>query len=73
MLGEYDDLCLMNENSTISRLMIMPASLSKGLEFDVVIVPNASKQNYQSFMDKNLLYVTCTRALHKLYLSEYKN
>lgn len=73
MLGEYDELSLMNENSTISKLMIMPASLSKGLEFDVVIIPNASSDNYKSFMDKNLLYVSCTRALHKLYLSEYKN
>ena len=58
LLGEYEDLVLMSENSTISKLMIMPASLSKGLEFDVVILPNASQQNYKSFMDKNLLYVT---------------
>lgn len=69
MLSEFDDLVLADENSTISKLMIMPASLCKGLEFDVVILPSCTKQNYHNFMDKNLLYVSCTRALHKLYLS----
>ena len=72
-LGEFEDLCLVDENSKISKLMIMPASLAKGLEFDVVIIPQASKQNYSGFLGKNLLYVSCTRALHRLYLTETKN
>ncbi len=68
-LGEIEDLCLLDENSNMSKIMILPASLSKGLEFDMVILPNVSAKNYNNFLDKNLLYVSCTRALHKLYLS----
>lgn len=69
MLSNIDDLVLMDENSKLSRVMIMPASLSKGLEFDMVIIPNVSTENYHNFMDKNLLYVSSTRALHELCLT----
>ncbi len=68
-LSELDDLKLLNENSEISKIMIMPASVCKGLEFDMVIVPNVTKTNYKNFLDKNLLYVSCTRALHKLCIT----
>ena len=69
LLDELDDLVLMQENSTLSKLMIMPACLAKGLEFDMVIVPNVCEKMYNNFLDKNLLYVSCTRALHELYLT----
>lgn len=68
-LGELEDLSLVDEDSNMSKIMILPASLSKGLEFDMVILPNVSQQNYNNFLDKNLLYVSCTRALHKLFLT----
>ena len=45
--------------------MIIPSYLSKGLEFDAVIVSNASSDNY-SEEERNLMYVVLTRALHKL-------
>lgn len=72
-LGELDELKLMEEGSMLGRLMIMPASICKGLEFDMVILPNVSQENYNSYLDKNLLYVSSTRALHKLYLTTQKN
>ena len=68
-LGEIDDLSLMNENMPLSHIMIMPVSMCKGLEFDMVIVPNATKKNYNSFLDKNFLYTACTRALHELIIT----
>ena len=42
--------------------------LSKGLEFDAVIINNASEQIYSSDnqLDMKLLYVALTRALHEL-------
>ena len=42
--------------------------LSKGLEFDAVIINNASEQIYSSdsSLDMKLLYVAITRALHEL-------
>ena len=42
--------------------------LSKGLEFDAVIINNASEEIYSSNndLDMKLLYVAITRALHEL-------
>ena len=42
--------------------------LAKGLEFDAVIINNASSDNYKkdSTLDMKLLYVAITRALHEL-------
>lgn len=50
-------------------IIICTAHMAKGLEFDQVIVPNASAENYSTPMDKSLLYVACTRAMHKLTLT----
>lgn len=45
------------------------AHMAKGLEFDQVIVPFADAENYRSEMDRSLLYIACTRAMHKLSLT----
>lgn len=42
--------------------------MAKGLEFDRVIVADVSTENYRTEMDRNLLYVACTRAMHRLDL-----
>lgn len=42
--------------------------LSKGLEFDAVIILNKDDYNKDSILDMKLLYVSMTRALHKLYI-----
>ena len=34
--------------------------MSKGLEFDAVLICDADSQNYHDEDDKNLLYVACT-------------
>lgn len=47
---------------------IIPVYMSKGLEFDAVLICDADQNNYQSEEDKNLLYIACTRALHRLGL-----
>ncbi|MDB4896518.1 MAG: helicase UvrD, partial [Firmicutes bacterium] len=50
-------------------LSVIPSYLTKGLEFDGVIVADASADNYGvSPRDARLLYVVCTRALHDLTL-----
>ncbi|MBU3146069.1 RNA polymerase recycling motor HelD [Clostridium sp. CF012] len=50
-------------------VVIIPSYLVKGLEFDIVIVANASKENYtERDLDVKLLYVAMTRPLHKLYI-----
>jgi DNA helicase-2/ATP-dependent DNA helicase PcrA len=50
------------------EVIIIPAYLAKGLEFDAVIVYNVSKENYTREIDRRLLYIACTRALHSLTL-----
>ena len=49
-------------------IIVVPAYMAKGLEFDVVLVYGASADNYSSEFDRRLLYVACTRALHRLAL-----
>ncbi len=50
-------------------LSILPVYLSKGLEFDAVIVADADLDHYGSKVwDAKLMYVGCTRALHELWI-----
>lgn len=46
--------------------LIIPSYMAKGLEFDVVIILNTGAKNYGREFDKRLLYIACTRALHRL-------
>ncbi|HEY8513794.1 MAG TPA: ATP-binding domain-containing protein, partial [Cyclobacteriaceae bacterium] len=47
-------------------VVITTVPLAKGLEFDEVIVPFASADNYGTEGDRRLLYIACTRAMHRL-------
>lgn len=49
-----------------SNINVLPSYLSKGLEFDCVILIDTFNKN--DIMDLKLLYVSMTRALHKLYI-----
>lgn len=52
-----------------SGIVITTAHLAKGLEFDQVIVPYANDKNYKTEPDRQMLYVACTRAMHRLNLT----
>jgi DNA helicase-2/ATP-dependent DNA helicase PcrA len=56
-----------------SGIVITTAHLAKGLEFDQVIVPHCTDKNYRSDADRQMLYVACTRAMHKLDLTHIGN
>ena len=59
-----------NNDQYNGGLCIMPSYLSKGLEFDAVIIYNANAQNYSSTnIDMKLLYVAITRAMHDLVIN----
>ncbi|MCR5888822.1 AAA family ATPase [Hymenobacter sp. J193] len=62
---------LLTEESTVFKegVIVTTAHLAKGLEFDEVIVPFASARNYKTAVDKSMLYVACTRAMHQLTLT----
>lgn len=54
-------------------VMILPAYLAKGLEFDAVILYDAGEAVYAEAKERKLFYTACTRALHHLdvfYLGE---
>lgn len=70
-LQEIEGVHLLDFSSTEFEdgIIITSAHMSKGLEFDQVLIPNVSDEEYQSEMDRKMLYVACTRAMHKLTLS----
>ncbi|MCL1863000.1 MAG: UvrD-helicase domain-containing protein [Defluviitaleaceae bacterium] len=47
-------------------VMVMAAAFAKGLEFDVVICP--AYKPPQTTAEKKLMYLICTRSLHRLFL-----
>ncbi len=49
-------------------VVVIPSYLAKGLEFDAVLVVNANDDNYGQDEDCHILYIVCTRALHRLCL-----
>ncbi|MGN7477006.1 RNA polymerase recycling motor HelD [Solibacillus silvestris] len=64
------DAQLLDENSAIDqqKLLIVPSHLAKGLEFDAVILAAFDAPYYDNPLDRKLLYVALTRAMHELYL-----
>ena len=55
------------DSSYNSGISIVPSYLAKGLEFDCVIIADASDEKYiDNSLDIKLLYVTITRAMSKL-------
>ncbi len=56
------------EESFEKGVLIMPIYMAKGLEYDAVIVYEVNEENYHEKEDKQLLYIACTRALHRLSL-----
>mgnify|MGYP000938516732 FL=1 len=60
---------IMNDDELFSTgVVIIPSYLAKGLEFDAVLIYDASKKSYYLENEKKLFYTACTRALHRLYL-----
>ena len=54
------------DDDYVNDILVIPVYLAKGLEFDVVIIYNASDLRYKDEEDRLLLYTACTRALHVL-------
>jgi len=49
-------------------VLVIPAYLAKGMEFDAVLIYNASAQQYGRDNERKLFYTACTRAMHELHL-----
>lgn len=65
------DLLLLTPDSSVleAGVLITSAHLAKGLEFDQVIVPHVTEDLYNTDVDRSMLYIACTRAMHSLTLT----
>ncbi|WP_288530056.1 RNA polymerase recycling motor HelD [uncultured Secundilactobacillus sp.] len=58
---------IQSENQRLAAgVIIVPSYLAKGLEFDAVVVWDASATNYHDEGERQLLYTICSRAMHQL-------
>lgn len=63
------DLIKDTEKTIKSDYIIIPSYMTKGLEFDCSVIYNCSASSYSdNEMDKKILYVILTRALHMEYV-----
>lgn len=57
------------ETTSFERdISILPSYLAKGIEFDAVIIYDASYERYSRENERKLFYTACTRAMHELQL-----
>lgn len=64
------DIALQTEEDTSFHkgIVVTTFYLAKGLEFDSVHVPGVTAEAYRTGLDRQALYIACTRALHRLSL-----
>lgn len=68
--GIASEIIYKDQKNYNGGVCILTSYLSKGLEFDVVIIADCDEEryNHEDILDMKLLYVSMTRALHKLEL-----
>lgn len=68
---DADDVYFLSSQSSafVQGIIFTSAHMAKGLEFDDVIVPQVDSANYRSEIDRSMLYVAVTRAMHRLTLT----
>ncbi len=69
-LSNIDDIKLLKSGSLEYEqgVVVIPSYLSKGIEFEAVIIYDASEQVYGDDSLRRLFYTACTRAMHHLQL-----
>ncbi|MGG0240513.1 RNA polymerase recycling motor HelD [Bacillus rhizoplanae] len=70
ILQQYIQIHLIEKETASfdSGILIVPSYLAKGVEFDAVIIYNASYKQYRKESERKLFYTACTRAMHELYI-----
>lgn len=69
-LSEWHDIQLVarDDQTYQNGAVVLPVYLAKGLEFDAVLVFDASKEMYVSEYERYHLYTACTRAMNQLFI-----
>ncbi len=65
-VGVRSTLIRTENQRLVKGIIIVPSYLAKGLEFDSVIMWDASRACYPDERDRQLVYTICTRAMHRL-------
>jgi DNA helicase-2/ATP-dependent DNA helicase PcrA len=68
---EFEDIHLISDHVTDYHggVIVIPSYLSKGLEFDGVLIHSIDQSAYkETEMDVKLLYIAITRALHRVHM-----
>ncbi|MVP00250.1 RNA polymerase recycling motor HelD [Paenibacillus lutrae] len=69
LLGTADLRLIRKDTPSFEKgVLVIPAYLAKGVEFDAVLLYDASAANYSRETQRKLFYTACTRAMHRLYL-----
>jgi len=68
------DVHLLTADSTTyaQGIALTTVHMAKGLEFDEVVLPLVTEKNYGTEVDRSLLYIACTRAMHRLTLTHVR-
>jgi DNA helicase II / ATP-dependent DNA helicase PcrA len=69
-LSNIDDIKLIKSSSIEFEqgVVVIPSYLSKGIEFDAVLIYDASEQVYGDESLRRIFYTACTRAMHHLQI-----
>ncbi|WP_078427130.1 RNA polymerase recycling motor HelD [Alkalihalobacterium alkalinitrilicum] len=69
-LSKVESIRMITKHSTgyEAGVLVIPSYLAKGVEFDAVIIYDASSDKYSRESERNLFYTACTRAMHSLDL-----
>jgi len=63
LMGDIEEMSFTSGN------MVLPIHMTKGLEFDAVILWNPDERSYHTNdEDAKLMYVAITRAMHELHI-----
>ncbi|WP_108671840.1 RNA polymerase recycling motor HelD [Peribacillus acanthi] len=64
------DLILVDQEarSFDKGVILLPSYMAKGIEFDAVIIYDASEAVYGKEFERKLFYTACTRAMHELHV-----
>ncbi|MFE4714787.1 RNA polymerase recycling motor HelD [Paenibacillus sp. NPDC056722] len=67
--GDADLRLITKETQRFEKgISVLPVYLAKGVEFDAVLIYDASPQTYQRESERKHFYTACTRAMHRLLL-----
>ncbi|KIL37902.1 helicase [Gordoniibacillus kamchatkensis] len=69
LMDENELLLITKETDEFTKGgVVIPSYLAKGIEFDAVLIHDASQAAYARETERQLFYISCTRAMHRLYL-----